>query len=255
MILIKALKASQLSLAYKVLMGLKSEKLGMVDRRRRPQLGASIADKLALYFCKTRSIGGLWVGATKSEQAERCLNRVEKALNVIKQYDPLQYIRVLRYLDRVWVCLEPNARGCFRASLNACILDERYVLAEATTPEDLAATIVHEATHARIDHWGVEYSDVKERLRIEAVCMRRELAFSAKLPQSKPLQEQVDRKMEWCAANPEYFSNASFYRRGIEGQIEALRYLRVPEWLIQGIMKLKMVISATRRVFHSNTGG
>lgn len=227
----------------------------MVERRRRSRLRASIADKLALYFCKTRSIDGLWIGATKSEEAERCLHRVEKALNVVKQHDPLQYIRILRHLDRVWVCLEPDGRACFKASLNACILDERYVLAEETTPEKLAATIVHEAAHARIDHWGIEYSDVKERLRIEAVCMRRELAFLAKLPQSKPLQEQVNSTMEWCAANPEYFSNASFYQRSVEGQIETLRYLKVPEWLIQGIMKLKMVISATRRVLHSNTGG
>ena len=186
---------------------------------------------------------------TKGE-TELSLRRVEEALSVIKLYSPLQYMRVIGNLDRVWVSLELSSLGCFRRSLNACVLDERYVLAAATTPEMLAKTIIHEATHARLDHCGIYYDDEKKRVRIEAVCMRRELAFAAKLPQGAPLQEEVERTMEWCAANPEYFSNASFHQRDNEGRIEALRYLGLPEWLIQGGMKIRAAISAMRVVVH-----
>jgi hypothetical protein len=218
----------------------------MTNYRHRPQSRARFADKLALYSSKARSIDGLWVGAMTKSESDPSLRRVEEALNVIKRYDPLQYMRVIRNLDRVWVSLEPNSRACFRRSLNACVLDERYVLAETTTPEMLAKTIIHEATHARLDHWGINYDDEKERVQIEAICMRRELAFAAKLPQGRLLQEEVEHTMEWCTANPEYFSNASFHQRDNEGRIEALRYLGVPEWLIQVGMKIRAAISAMR---------
>jgi hypothetical protein len=204
----------------------------MTNYRHRPQSRARLADRLALYSSKSRSINGLWIGAFAKEEAEPSLRRVEEALNVVKRYDPLQYKRIIRDLDRVWVSLEPNSRGCFRRSLNACVLDERYVLAATTTSEMLAKTIIHEATHARLDHWGINYDDEKKRVRIEAVCMRRELAFAAKLRQGTSLQEEVEHTMEWCATNPEYFSNASFSQRDNVGRIEALRYLGVPDWLV-----------------------
>jgi hypothetical protein len=194
----------------------------MANYRQRPQSRARLADKLALYSSKSRSIDGLWVGAMTKSESDPSLRRAEEALDVIKRHDPLNYMRVIRNLDRVWVTVEPASRACFRRSLNACVLDERYVLATTTTPEMLAKTIIHEATHARLDHCGINYDDEKQRIRIEAVCMRREVAFAAKLPQGTPLQEEVERTMEWCTANPEYFSNASFHQRDNEGRIEAL---------------------------------
>jgi hypothetical protein len=39
--------------------------------------------------------------------------------------------------------------------LNACLLDERVVASETTTLEWIASTIVHEATHARLEKWGI----------------------------------------------------------------------------------------------------
>jgi hypothetical protein len=177
------------------------------------------------------------------------LRRVEEALSVIKRYDPLQYGRVIHNLDRVWVDLVMISTACFHPSLNACVLDERYVLAATTTSEVLAKTIVHEATHARLDHWGIKY-DEKDRARIEAVCMRRELAFAAKLPQGIPLQDEVERKIEWFASHPEYFSNESFHQNDTEGRIETLRYLGVPERLIRGVMKINACISVVRQIVH-----
>ena len=174
-----------------------------------PTSRPSITDRLVLRLCKARSIDGLWVGTVRGADAELILRRVEEALRLIKLYDPLQYARVIHSLDRVLVEVLPDASACFQRSLQACVLDERFVLAATSTPELLATTIVHEATHARLDRWGINY-DEKERARIEAVCLRRELAFTAKLPQGKPLQDEITRTIEWCASNPDVFSNVNF---------------------------------------------
>lgn len=212
----------------------------MKNDRQRPK--ASLGDRLLLYVCKNRSVDGLWIGA----EGEPGLRRVEEALGVIKLYDPVQYAHIVRYLERIWVSLLPIGRACFRSSLKACILDERYVLAPTTTPEMIATTIVHEATHARVDHCGIMYRE-KERVRIEEVCMRRELAFASRLPQGKSLQEGVEHRIEWYANKPEYFSNANFRQRDIEGRIEALRHLGMPNWLVRAVIKIAMGISVSRR--------
>jgi hypothetical protein len=102
-------------------------------------------DRLCLWFSTSRMVDGLWVGATESEP-EPSLRRVEDALQLIKLHDPLHYSRVIHNLERIWVHLAPNARACYDVSLRACVLDERFVLLETTTLEELASTIVHEAT-------------------------------------------------------------------------------------------------------------
>jgi hypothetical protein len=81
----------------------------------------------------------------------------------------------------------------------------RFVLLETTTLEEIASTIVHEATHARLERWGISY-DEKQRSRVEAICLRRELNVAASLPHSEPLREQIARTLEWCASDHDYFS-------------------------------------------------
>jgi hypothetical protein len=166
---------------------------------------------------------------------------------------------MLQNVKKVLANSEPSTHGpslpfeameksvAIRPSLQACVLDQRYVLSATTTPEMIAKTIVHETTHAKLDHFGIGY-DEKERARIEAVCMRRELAFAAKLPEGKSLEDEVERTMEWCAANPEFFSNARMHERSIEGHVEALRHVGMPEWFIQGVLRIKIGISAMRRL-------
>ena len=131
----------------------------------------------------------------------------------------------------------PSARAQYQSSLNACVIDERFAILETTTIEQLASTIVHEATHARLERWGISYEDEKDRPRIEAICMRRELNFLSKLQHSDLLQEQIAGKVEWYAADHDYYSDASFRRRYREGNAEILRYLGAPDWLINFIMR------------------
>jgi hypothetical protein len=160
------------------------------------------------------------------------LRRVEEALQLIKHSDNLHYSRVIHSLDRIWVNLLPYALAHYASALNACVIDERFVLLETTTLERLASTIVHEATHARLDRWGIRYIE-KARSRIEAICLRRELNFLTKLPNSEPLQEEIAHTLEWYATNQDYLSNVNFRARDDRGQVEVLRHLGAPRWFVR----------------------
>ncbi|MBR0756982.1 hypothetical protein JQ604_32780 [Bradyrhizobium jicamae] len=203
---------------------------------RKPDRKPARVDRLALWLSKGRQIDGLWVGSWEHEvESYPALRRVEDALQLIKRHAPLYYSRVIRDLDRIWVNLIPGARAQYEGSLNACVLDERYVLEETMTLERLASTIVHEATHARLERWGILYEE-KLRHRIESICLRRELDFAASLPDSASLREEITRTLDWCASEQDYFSDASFRGREDQEQVETLRHLNVPSWLLNAMM-------------------
>jgi hypothetical protein len=209
-------------------------------------------DRLDLWLSTGREIDGLWVGTIEGKPHPG-LHRVEDALRLIKHHSSLHYSRVTRNLERLWVHLLPDASACYYEALGACMLDERFVLQETMTLEELASTIVHEATHARLEQWGIRY-DEQVRARIEAVCIRRELNFIAKLPHSEPLREQKARALEWCVSDHEYFSNVSFQQRDHQGNVETLRYLGTPEWVIRFIFRTLPVVFAVRRLIRRLAG-
>jgi hypothetical protein len=203
---------------------------------RRPDRKPSRVDRLDLWLSKGRTIDGLWVGTTESEP-HPALHRVEDALRLIKHHDPLSYSRVTSNLDRIWVNLIPYALAHYSRSLNACVLDERFVLQETTTLERLASAIVHETTHARLDGWGIDYEE-KMRARIEAICIRRELNFLKRFPSTALLQEEKTYKLEWYATNQEYLSDTNFRVRDDQGHAELLRHLGAPGWFVRFAMWL-----------------
>jgi hypothetical protein len=186
------------------------------------------------------------------------LRRVEEALQLIKHSDNLYYSRVIHSLDRIWVNLLPYALAHYASALNACVIDERFVLLETTTLERIASTIVHEATHARFERWRIRYAE-KARSRIEAICFRRELNFLTKLPSSEPLQEEIAHTLEWYATNQDYLSDVNFRERDDRGQIETLRYLGAPNWFVRFAMcliwrrRLRTFAREDRRVDRATT--
>ena len=95
------------------------------------------------------------------------------------------------------------------------------MLADTTDTALIAAVIVHEATHARLWRCGFGY-DEDERHRIEAICVRRELAFARRLPDGRRLREFAQ---EALAISPRYWTNMASHDRHVEGSVEALRYL------------------------------
>jgi len=201
------------------------------ERPKIPRARARLSERLLLWISKGRRIDGLWVGTAAGESSP-VLRPVEEALGLIKRYDRIRYDRLVRDFDRVWVRVLPASRGSFNYLLNACQTDERHVLADATGPELIALTIVHEATHARLMRCGIGYEE-KLRARVEAVCARRELAFAAKLPEGQEARVEAGRSLTY---SPDEWSDASRQAQIDEDAPAAMRQVGVPEWLIRFIM-------------------
>jgi hypothetical protein len=78
---------------------------------------------------------------------------------------------------------------------------------------------------------GIRYEEAR-RPQIEEICLRREIAFAAKLPNGTDVRDQAERTLALCASG-KYWTNAAFSERYIEGGVEALRYLGAPNALLR----------------------
>jgi hypothetical protein len=216
----------------------------MVSRTENASAKMNLADRVELRLSSGKQVDGLWIGTSLDREPEPILRRVQDALLLIKAYDGIRYNRLLCDLDRVWVRTLPGALGNFNRVLRACELDRRFVLAETTTSELIAATIVHEATHARLFHCGIGY-DEKQRSRVERICFRRELAFAGKIPNGAHVREMVERTLP-LSEDEKYWTNEGFEGRHNQVHTEALRDLGAPEWLVRTLLLLRGLLVRLR---------
>lgn len=207
-----------------------------------------LLDKLALKVSSARYIDGIWVGAFCDKRSFPDLFQpVEQALLLIKQHDRVRYNHLVRDIDRIWVHLLPGNLGEYNNALKLCALDERFILADTTRPDQIAATIVHEACHARLMRCGIGYES-QYRARVEAVCFRRERAFAARLPAGELPRDEAERRL--TGYPPDFWTAEAFRNRRAEGHAENLRYLGSPEFVIRVVFRCRALLWRIKHLLH-----
>ena len=84
-------------------------------RHRLPQARPRIVDRIQLAMSIGRHLDGIWIGSWRGRPED--LTRVEGALLLIKQHSPLDYARIARELERIWVSLSFHGLGEYKHSL------------------------------------------------------------------------------------------------------------------------------------------
>lgn len=110
-----------------------------------------------------------------------CLARLSEAFDLLHTAVPYRVNRMRSDLRGI-LCAPTGDKatiGAFAPALGLALIDPSYCARDDVTPEDIAATIIHEATHARIHALGIGH---KHELlgRIETICQRAEKDFARK---------------------------------------------------------------------------
>jgi hypothetical protein len=108
------------------------------------------------------------------------LERLDESLALIERFAPTRFRHLRRDVREIAVVRFP-CRGAY-------LPDDRVVIAELTflarrdiTPAPVAASVLHEGVHARVDCMGVD-KEGRDRAREERICRRAELTFGQALP-------------------------------------------------------------------------
>ena len=189
---------------------------------------------------KRRTVDGLDLFATD----DVLLDRVDAALVLIKVHDPVRYRRMLGDLNRICITYLPGPTGQFISRTRTCELDRRFVLREGTTPDLIASTIVHEATHARLHRIGIGCPEAL-RGRIEDLCVRQQWVFAARSPNGAQAMAWAERYLN--APQPDFSDQALRARadKGLGALLEEEAGLS-PKWAGRLLASIKWLARKLR---------
>jgi hypothetical protein len=106
---------------------------------------------------------------------EDVLARLERSLGLIRDHVP-HYFRHLKR-DFAYIVVQRFAcRGAYFHAQRACLVELTFTVNPEFTDAEVAATILHEAMHARLDTLGFPL-EMQDRARQERFCRRAEIEF------------------------------------------------------------------------------
>jgi hypothetical protein len=108
------------------------------------------------------------------------LARLDDALGLIEQYQPWRLRHLRRDLERFWIVRYP-CRGAYLPDERTCMTELTFLARRDISPAPVAASILHEGMHARVDRMGVR-REGRDRAKEERLCRRVELEFGLALP-------------------------------------------------------------------------
>ena len=152
-----------------------------------------------------------------------------EALALLQTRAPRAYQRLIRHTDGALVFSSTEPRGEWIRPARLMRLQETFVTKPTTQPAHIAATMVHEATHAWLNACGFIYTPDRRR-RIEAVCIRAQAAFARQLDGGHQLAEYYEaRAQEVLGQSDAQWSDAALAARAVDD----LRDIGTPTWLVR----------------------
>jgi hypothetical protein len=117
------------------------------------------------------------------------IQRLEQALALLARYVPHRYRRMQRDVAQLVVQRFP-CRGAFFPAERAILTELTFLVNPSFTPAQIAASIVHEATHARVAA-TLRSNVANRRPREERLCREAELEFGMALPDGAAVIERA----------------------------------------------------------------
>jgi hypothetical protein len=123
----------------------------------------------------------------------RVFRRAEAVLELVRRYQPWRYAHLRRDLGSILVQRFPS-RGAYLHETRACLLELTFMANEGFSDAQVAACLVHEGTHARLDRLVERFGITSFReapARHERICRRAELSFGLMVPDGGPVVERA----------------------------------------------------------------
>jgi hypothetical protein len=164
--------------------------------------------------------------------------RLEAALQLLAATRPKWLNRLRGLVSAIEVGPIMTSAGAWVASRDSIVLNTDFVSNLRRPVLHIAAAIVHEGTHARIEHWKVPYrADTK--IRIERACLQQERGFLLELPQDELRdwalaridENYVNAEDIWSSSRAEASAAKALTDVGIPPRIAAV-LMRIRKWRI-----------------------
>jgi hypothetical protein len=176
--------------------------------------------RVVVHRAQRQDVAGLEVRVlSRGDDAHGIFRKVADALKLVEDVAPYRLARLRRDLTCILVTQTGGAH--YLPRLRVCRLGIDMIGSAPTA--EIAMTIIHEGTHARLWSAGFE-SEERCRERIERLCVRAEVAFAERIPGTEALVAKTEELLEsrWWTRE-----------RRLESGLTQLRRLGAPEWFVR----------------------
>jgi hypothetical protein len=160
--------------------------------------------------------------------------KTAEAFALLRDFGPRYLDRVRALTNGVLLLESVDAAGAWHRDARLVQLDTEYIAQTETKPIHVAATLVHEVTHAWLDSLGFSYAPPQHRARIEAICYRAEAAFARRVPGGEEAAAEYDEIARAISDGLDVWSDEDIRDRARA----ALKELGVPEWLVRVLSRV-----------------
>jgi hypothetical protein len=122
-------------------------------------------------------------------ETAQAINRLSDALALISVYAPHRFRRMRHDFAEIWVRRFP-CRAAYYPEPRACLIELTFLVNPAHTAAEVAASLVHEAVHARLGRAGVQVGP-EDKAREERLCREAELEFGLAIPGGEVVVERA----------------------------------------------------------------
>ena len=122
------------------------------------------------------------------------LARIERCLSLIQQYVPHHFRHLQRDFSYI-VSKRFACRGAYFHNEGACLIELTFTVNTQFSDAEVAATILHEAMHARLDQLGFPL-EMEDRARQERFCRRAEIEFGMLVPGGEKVVERAQQTIQ-----------------------------------------------------------
>jgi hypothetical protein len=130
---------------------------------------------------------------------ENVLARLQRTLSLIERYVPHHFRHLQR--DFAMIVVERFAcRGAYFHEQRACLVELTFTVNKEFSDAEVAATILHEAMHARLHRLGFPL-EMEDRAREERFCRRAEIEFGKLVPNGGRVVERAEWTVEQSDEN------------------------------------------------------
>ena len=122
------------------------------------------------------------------------ITRLEASLALIRQYVPHHFWHLQRDFDHI-IVKRFACRGAYFYEQRACLVELTFCVNPDFSDAQRAATILHEAMHARLHALGFPM-EMEDRARQERFCRRAEIEFGRLVPNGEQVVARAEETSE-----------------------------------------------------------
>ena len=163
----------------------------MLEKLLRRVLGGSVADPTSRH--EVRGIPVVVENTRPDIDTADVLARLDRTLELIERVVPHHFRHIKR--DFAYIVVKRFAcRGAYFHEQRACLVELTFTVNPQFSDAEVAATILHEAMHARLHQLGFPL-EMEDRARQERFCRRAEIEFGLLVPDG----DRVVQRAQWSA--------------------------------------------------------